>query len=544
MNRRYYLGLILLFIIAVNFSVTAATPNQFLRSRLTTLTARLYQTISQDIEPDQDYTYSIGLFPLIDVNSEKPMLIQYLQQRMEEVIVNFPTINLIDTSEVVKMRDELKSENLSQEELFIEIGKRLNISGLIITSLVSHPDYYVINGLVANTKTGSHRKVELVILDKATIDSLPMGIIESIEIPEPISEKTQANTETVDDQVKTDAKSTDAQKTDLPITTADKDSTSQPSPQKETNDQTTDISHSEQTSDTKLVKDTTIRLNSRGQSWLFHTPLLGFAIGDFNDDQIDELVFNDGANLQVRSLVDYQLLWFMENYEPLSNDHKLLTVDIDRDGKDEIIGHGRLSELVADRLISTQPRFISRPVSFFDKKSIALFNNGVIYIVNYKGLIIEKYILGEEYGKRFIFIDLDKDGVKELVATMEGEDERATVKVFKVEDELNEMVTFDGEYGYAVHSMDLNQNDIPEIYLRRNFFDGEKFLYSKIFVYEFLDGKMNLLTETPRLDYYIVDFASYPQQDPTRLVVGGMYLKHKKQSLKEITSSLFFYTLD
>ncbi|AZR72918.1 hypothetical protein BBF96_05640 [Anoxybacter fermentans] len=548
----FLLAIILLILIKFNFLALSTSPSQYLRTRFTVLAARLFQEISSEIEPDADYYYTIGLLPMMDVNGEKPNLARYLQELMEEVIGKFPSLRVVSSNEVLETWNELKKENLPEADFFSKIGERLNISGLVLTSLVTHPDYYTINALVVNTLTGITKKVELITIDRETIKALPIEEIQAIELPSlpNVKEPKNVNSEkleikTVEEEQKQGEfkKYIDSEKPDL----------------EELKSEETKLENEKSGSNQKVFKLSSIEkldenlkpgeeyqyyFELNGQSPLFNNLILGFDLGDLDGDGDLEIVYCGGTNIEVRDLKDYQVLWTYKNYFPLSNDYKILTVDIDKDGKDEVIGHGNLLKLIEDRLVSKRPRFLSRPVTLYGSSGIALFDQGIVYIVNYQGLVMKMYHLGEGYGKRFIFTDLEWDGKEELITTTQGDDEGSTIQIFTVDETLKNPRVLSNHYGFAIYSMDLNGNGLPEIYLRRNFFEGDWFKYSKIYVLEYQDGKLKLIAETPKLEYFVIDFSSYPKTNPKRLVVGGMYLKHKKQSVNEIKSRLFYYTLE
>ncbi len=569
--RRWNLLIVFVLLIGISFSVYAESPSKYLNSRLTVLSSRLLQEISMDIDQDENFRYHICLLPLMNVNGENEELADYLNQQLSEAIDGNPFINLVSPEKTNQVWNELKDEALPQAELFQELGRRLEISGIFMASLVTHDKEYTIKALVINAKTGTYRDLDLIDMDRKQIDLLPYQQAESVDIPGIIPDYA-ANIPEIDQQDPGDENSTNSGVTDQSdtVTVIDDRSETETSPndsesenaaitvevsdnpdtalEPETNqisEPVTQLEEQDISSEPEENQDLSARLQLAMQSPLLDDLILGFDLGDLDGDGSEELVYSGGNYLRIRNLTDYTVLWTKPDYLPASNDHKILTVDLDKDGMAEVISHGNLVELVDDLLVSSQPRFISRPVSLYGNDGIVIFNQGIVYVANYQGLIMRKYNLGEDYGKRFVFADLDGDGSKEFVTTMQGQDEMATIKVFNVgDDELHESQTLNGVYGFAIYAIDLNDNGVPEIYLRRNFFDGDKFLYSKIYVLENRERVLTLISESPRLDYFIVDFSSYPKTNPTRLVVGGMYLDNKRQSIQEIKSRLFFYTLE
>ena len=288
-----------------------------------------------------------------------------------------------------------------------------------------------------------------------------------------------------------------------------------------------------------------LALKLQGQSVMMSSLLFGFDLGDVNGDGMDELVYYaGGSNIQVRNLNNYAINYTYSKYMPTIKDYKILAIDIDGDGRDEVITHGYLLKVENNNLVTKQNRFISRPVSPYKDSGLNLFNQNSIFTVNYQGLVSRKYAI-QGTAKRFIFADVDGGGDDELISVMEGEDENAEVRVYKVNGQtLHDPITLSNRFGYAVYTLDLNHNGLMEIYLKRNYFSGDKFLYSKIYVYEYDNGTYNLLTESQKLDCYIVDFSVFPKDNPSKLVVGTMNLKNKKQDPKEVKSRLLFYTLE
>ncbi len=516
-----------------SISVFGVSPSQLLRSKFILLSANLFQALHGEVA-----TNNLGLLPMMNVNGEEGSLAEHLQKEMEEVIAIYPSLYLIPSEHVKVVWDELLKENLSEKELFQKIGEKLGISALVMSSLVTHSDVYSVNVMVVFTETGNKKNIKTITLDRNTIDQIPLGEARTITVTNetPLLDTTTTNTDSQD------------------LSENSEDNPEVMAESKVEDDKTKDIKTPSSENginieDSYNPDDYDVSLNLVDQSPLMNNLLLGFDIGDLDGDEKLEVVYSAGMNIQVRSLESYAVQWIYEDFLPLSNDHKLIAVDLDGDFKDEVIAHGNLLEVVninpyEDELISIQPRFLSRPVSLHGSRGITLFNKDSIYIVNYQGLVVKTYYLGEGYGKRFIFADLEGDGTEELITTMDGEDEGATIQIFEVDETLKDPVTLPDPYGFAMHAMDLNQNKRPEIYLRRNFFDGDKFLYSKIYVLESENDELKLIYESPKLDYFVVDFASYPKKKPNRLVVGGMYLNHKKQSINQIKSKLFFYNLD
>lgn len=535
--KRLKISLLVVFLILSLCSRTmGSSPSKYLNSRLTVLSAKLLQEVSVDIEQDKDYRYKIGLLPLMDVNGEDKEFADYLMDQIIETIKSNPFFDLYSVQETTELWHQLNQEMLTIEQLFQEIGVGLDIPGLLMISLVTHPTKYQVTGLVVNTRTGIHRSIELMDLEKSQIAQLAYRKtpVEKIELPTIIDQQNPEN----DDL------------NQLPINqiTADDASSDNSTELLPELDQADGILPSEvEEPETVVLPPKTVAnspLKLATTSPLLDNLILGFDLGDVDGDGLEELVYSGGNYLEVRDLSDYTILWTKFDYLPLSNDHKVLTVDLDKDGLAEVISHGHLVELVDDQLVSSNLRFISRPVTLYGQSEVALFDDGIVYIVNYQGLIQKKYFLGEGYGKRFVFADLNNDGALELVTTMQGEDEGATIQVFDVAEKLENPRVLDELYGFAIQAADFNENGLPEIYLRRNFFHEDKFLYSKIYILESKDGLLQLIGESQPLDYFIVDFSLYPKAQPTRLVVGGMYLKHKRQAITEIKSRLFFYRLE
>lgn len=535
--KRLKISLLVVFLILSLCSRTmGSSPSKYLNSRLTVLSAKLLQEVSVDIEQDKDYRYKIGLLPLMDVNGEDKEFADYLMDQIIETIKSNPFFDLYSVQETTELWHQLNQEMLTIEQLFQEIGVGLDIPGLLMISLVTHPTKYQVTGLVVNTRTGIHRSIELMDLEKSQIAQLAYRKtpVEKIELPTIIDQQNPEN----DDL------------NQLPINqiTADDASSDNSTELLPELDQADGILPSEVEEPEivvlppKTVANSPLKLATT--SPLLDNLILGFDLGDVDGDGLEELVYSGGNYLEVRDLSDYTILWTKFDYLPLSNDHKVLTVDLDKDGLAEVISHGNLVELVDDQLVSSNLRFISRPVTLHGQSEVALFDDGIVYIVNYQGLIQKKYFLGEGYGKRFVFADLNNDGALDLVTTMQGEDEGATIQVFDVAEKLENPRVLDELYGFAIQAADFNENGLPEIYLRRNFFHEDKFLYSKIYILESKDGLLQLIGESQPLDYFIVDFSLYPKAQPTRLVVGGMYLKHKRQAITEIKSRLFFYRLE
>lgn len=537
LKRLKILLLVVFLILSLCSRTMGSSPSKYLNSRLTVLSAKLLQEVSVDIEQDKDYRYKIGLLPLMDVNGEDKEFADYLIDQIIETIQSNPFFDLHSVQETTELWYQLNHETLTVEQLFQEIGVGLDIPGLLMISLVTHPTKYQVTGLVINTRTGIYRSIELMELEKSQIAQLAYRKtpIEKIELPTIIDQQNPENDEL----------------NRLPINEITADDTA--------NDSSTDLlpeldqadgilpSSEVEESEIVVLPPKTVAnspLKLATTSPLMDNLFLGFDLGDLDGDGLEELVYSGGNYLEVRDLSDYTILWTKFDYLPLSNDHKVLTVDLDKDGLAEVISHGNLVELVDDQLVSSNLRFISRPVTLYGQSEVALFDDGIVYIVNYQGLIQKKYFLGEGYGKRFVFADLDNNGELELVTTMQGEDEGATIQIFDVAEKLENPRVLDELYGFAIQAADFNENGLPEIYLRRNFFHEDKFLYSKIYILESKDGLLQLIGESQPLDYFIVDFSLYPKAQPTRLVVGGMYLKHKRQAITEIKSRLFFYRLE
>lgn len=536
LKRLKILLLVVFLILSLCSRAMGSSPSKYLNSRLTVLSAKLLQEVSVDIEQDKDYRYKIGLLPLMDVNGEDKEFADYLIDQIIETIQSNPFFDLYSVQETTELWQQLNQEMLTIEQLFQEIGVGLDIPGLLMISLVTHPTKYQVTGLVVNTRTGIHRSIELMDLEKSQIAQLAYRKtpVEKIELPTIIDQQNPEN----DDL------------NQLPINqiTADDASSDNSTELLPELDQTDGILPSEvEESEIVVLPPKTVAnspLKLATTSPMLDNLFLGFDLGDVDGDGLEELVYSGGNYLEVRDLSDYTILWTKFDYLPLSNDHKVLTVDLDKDGLAEVISHGNLVELVDDQLVSSNLRFISRPVTLYGQSEVALFDDGIVYIVNYQGLIQKKYSLGEGYGKRFVFADLNNDGALELVTTMQGEDEGATIQVFDVAEKLENPRVLDELYGFAIQAADFNENGLPEIYLRRNYFHEDRFLYSKIYILESKDGLLQLIGESQPLDYFIVDFSLYPKTQPTRLVVGGMYLKHKRQAITEIKSRLFFYRLE
>ncbi len=540
LKRRTIVFMIFILLFVFSISVFGVSPSQHLRSKFIVLSARLFQAVNGEVD-----SYNIGLLPMMDVNGDNSLLIQHLQKEMEEVISKYPSLYLIPSELVQGVWDELSKQNLSETELFRELGKNLEISALIMPSLITQNNNYTVNSLIVFTETGKKKGIESINLEKSVIDLLPLGEVETSEIP---TLPSGTSTET-DAEEKNDGESENQQEQSIIVKPVESDKSTEnenvaKKPSEETEEITIPSVKEDKTEEEIYNSDKfNVSLNLVNQSPMMNNLLLGFDIGDVDGDGKFEVIYSAGMNIQVRELQNYAVLWIHENYLPLSNDHKLIAVDLDGDGRDEVIGHGNLLEVDRDNFISSQPHFLSRPVTLYGNDGVALFSNDSIYIVNYQGLVLKKYKLGEGYGKRFAFADLDGDGSEELITTMDGVDEGATIQVFKVDETLKDPIILSDPYGFAIHVMDLNYNGRPEVYLRRNVFKGEEFLYSKIYVLESKLGELELIYESPKLDYFVVDFSSYPKKNPTLLVVGGMYLKHKKQSINEIKSQLFYYNL-
>lgn len=518
MKRLKILMLVVFLILHLCSKTIGSNPSEYLNSRLTVLSAKLLQEISVDIEQDEEHRYKIGLLPLMDVNGEDEELRDYLNDQIIQTISKNPFLDLYSVQETTDLWHRLQEQDLTVDQLFFEIGEELAIPGLLMMSLVTHPTEYQVTALVINTQTGIYRSIELMEIEKNQISQLARKNVpvEPIELPtiiEPENDPIPNDQETAENW------------TEL-------------IPEGAQTDQELQVNHLP----AKQIVNSPLKLANT--SPLFDNLMLGFDLGDLDGDGLEELVYSGGNYLEVRNLSDYTILWTKLDYLPLSDDHKVLTVDIDNDGLAEVISHGNLVELVDDRLVSTNPRFISRPVTLYGEGGVALFNNGIVYVVNYQGFIQKKYPLGDGYGKRFVFVDLNNDGREQLITTIEGTDEGAMIQIFDVAEELENLQTLDDRYGFAIQAADFNENGLPEIYLRRNFFFGETFLYSKIYILESQDGLLQLIGESPPLDYFIVDFSLYPKDKPTRLVVGGMYLKDKRQAIREIQSRLFFYRLE
>ena len=608
MKKKLVILMIVLMMTTFTLSVWGASATRYLHARLMVFTSRLYQQISPEIEStEEDKVFTIGLLPIVDVNGEKPQLTEYLQGKIEEVVKEFSSLKLESPTRVKETWKELQGEDLGRKEMIFELGRRLDLSVVVLSSLTTHPDSYTINGIIVDVSAQRYGdKIELISLDKDMVKRLPLGQAERIELPSLINDTDQEptpppTTDSEDEQDSEEEKREDKQveeeekkeKQDeednlvgqKPANdNSNQNEEDQPADQVETeeketeqtdNDQTDQVEQDTQSEDEieaeeviepeqeetvpeepeiapedlinedNKISGKNISLVLKDNSPFLDDLLLGFDVGDLTGDGELEVSYISGNSLKVRSLVNYELLASYDGYRPMSNDFKILTLDIDGDKIDEIIGHGNLFEIVNNQLISQQPRFLARPVSILDSNQIAVYDNDSLYMVNYQGLVQGSYKLGKEYGKRLAITDLEGDGKKDLIITRESNDGALIdIFTFNEDDELEKVGTLSNQYGFALHTMDLNKNGKPEIYLRRNFFDGDKFLYSKIYVLESNNGSIKLLTESSRLDYFVIDFASYPAENPNRLLVGGMYMKSKKQSLNKIQSRLFYYNLE
>lgn len=510
----------------------SAIPSHYLRSRLINLAAKLYQEISVTVQSNSKFYYKIGFLPMMDINGNNPDLVRYLEDKMVEVISRYPALRVVPSEEVLTVWNDLKDQGLSEREMFRVLGERLEISGVIMTSLITHPQHYSINGMVVDAQTGNHNDVELIILEREIIDAIPVGSGQQIEIPTIPIEKPKP--EVSDEQ----------ELVEEPEISEDPEPEEEPEPIQVEPIKPEFIDES---STGLPAGEIEYSMALQDQSPRFSNLLFGFDIGDFNGDGKLEVGYSAGNSFHVRDLDEYNLLWSLNNYSTVSNDHKVLAVDLDGDSKDELISHGNLLEVQDDQLVKGQSRFNSRPVCLYDShgvKGVALFNDDTIYVVNYQGLVLKRYKLGQNMGKRFVFTSLEGNQGENLITTMTGLNDSATIKIFQAIQSLTELQTLPASYGFAIHAVDLDHNGKPEIYLRRNYFSEDQFLYSKIYVLESKEGELQLIGESPKLDYFIVDFTSYPKENPTHLVVGGMYLTDKKQSIQEIQSRLFYYNLE
>lgn len=523
MKKRWIIFVVMISLLVVNVSVYSVSPSHYLRSRLINLAAKLYQEISATVQSNSKFYYKIGFLPMIDVNGDNPDLVRYLEDKMVEVISRYPALRVVSSEEVLTVWNDLKSQELTDQEMFRLLGERLELSGVIMTSLITHPQHYSINGMVVDAQAGNHNDVELIILERDIIDVIPIGSGQQIKIPTIPSEKPKQEEPEVSESTEPKEEPEPIQVEPIKPEFIDESSTGLPKGEVE------------------------YSMALQDQSPRFSNLLFGFDFGDFNGDGKLEVGYSAGNTFHVRDLDDYGLLWSLNNYSTLSNDHKVLAVDLDGDSKDELISHGNLLEVQEDQLIKGQPRFNSRPVCLYDShgvKGVALYNGDTIYVVNYQGLVLKRYKLGQDMGKRFVFASLEGNDGENLITTMTGLNDSATIKIFQAIQSLTDLQTLPASYGFAIHAADLDQNGKPEIYLRRNYFSQDQFLYSKIYVLESKEGELQLIGESPKLDYFIVDFTSYPKKNPTHLVVGGMYLTDKKQSIQEIQSRLFYYNLE
>lgn len=635
MKRKSLLFLTIFIIGTLSLSVLGASVSQHLSSRLTVLSAKIYNEVN-GLCPGEVY-YQVAIVPVMDVNGEKPLLVRYLHKKMEDVVGMFPAIRVTPSAQVEQTWLALKAQGLSNQEIFREMGQRLGVSALLMTSMVTHPTHYTLNGVLVNTATFEQRQLETTVLDRTLLDTLTEEEIlrvvtpatslntgeSAIKTPETVTpvpaeedtaqEETNAESEPVpadsDPSATTPVNPTppeeSGENTTLPVDippVTEEPGHSQPvevvvtvpAESGESGDETPVVDNAEildvlteiianapktpaeitppvdhsdtattpgkpvntkpvepkppvQVTDPEPVKPA--QLTNTGafvlasESPLLDNLLLGFDLGDIDGDGTAELIYCGGMNIQVRSLSTYDKLWDFAPYRPASKDYTILAVDLDGDKADEIIYHGNLLKLVENELTSQQPRFLSRPVSLYNKTGVVLYNDNAAFIVNYQGLVKKEYPIGGT-GKRFLFTDLEGDGTEELVVVYDGPDEESQVKVFKITGTgAVDPITLEGTFGYSLLTLDLNKNGRPEIYLRKNVFNGVTFLYSKIYAYESVNGKLQLIAESEKLNYFIVDFAQYPKAKPDRLVVGTMNLQSKQQSITEIQSKLFFYTL-
>lgn len=602
----------------LSYSALSMSPTYYLRSRLTNLTAELYKEMSDMVEPGADEYFSLALLPLIDVNGEKPELTIYLYQRVSEVISQFPGLRVAGYAETVNIWNELRAQKLSDSERFQALGKKLNVSVLVMTSLVTHSTHYTINGMVINATTGYQHEIDQIILERGLIDAIPKEEITTVakaaeeSLRKGVSKPETANSsgtakpggqsETKPSGTTTGTPSNPGTSTNQgsgtkptqptspgtgagaptqptspgtgsgnpaqptgsnsstkpgsttqptkpgtaepPANTQPGDSVNAPIPGEETNV----TPESESSTGVKPLEPQRHQLVLKEQSPLLSSIMLGMDMGDLNGDGVDELIYCAGPSIQVRNLNNYYFLWTYDKYQPTTRDYKILAVDLDGDGKDEVASHGSLLKVVNNKLTTQQPRFVARPVALYKHSGVALFDKTSIYVVNFQGLVMKQFVLNA-VAKRFVFADLEGDGKDEIIALMDGEADNLKAQIYttvpqEAKQTLSKPRPIEGTFSGAISVMDLNQNGLPEIYLSRNVFSGTQFLYSKIYVYESSAGQLKLITESPELSYFIVDFAGYPKKMPNRLVVGGMALKSKTQSPAEIKSKILYFALE
>lgn len=613
MKRCCILMMATILVCVFSLSALGMTPDYYLRSRLTNLTAELYKEMSEMIEPGADEYFSLVLLPFIDVNGDAADLAIFLHQRMTEVISQFPGLRVAGYAETVKTWNELHQQKLSDAERFRLLGNRLNVSAVIMTSLVTHSTHYTLNGMVVNAATGYQHEIEQIILERGLIDALPKEQIaaavkaqaESLKNPDQTAQgskgsagqsgvadpsgtdqdqsgKTQPSAPGLSDQGATEAAQpadagSGALKPDQPSDGAGGQSdaaakpgdTAQPVKPGTQPGGGTEAGTPRQSGDSALpgpgssetgtasggetsagVKpaESSHRLVLKEQSPPLSSIMLAMDMGDFNGDGVDELVYCAGPSIHVRNLTNYYFLWTYDQYQPTTRDYKVLAVDLDGDGKDEIASHGSLLKVVNNKLTAQQPRFVARPVTVYKQSGIALFDKTSIYVVNFQGLVMRQFVVNAAV-KRFVFADLEGDGHDEIIALMDGEAENLKAQIYKTlpyeaKQTLSSPKPIEGTFSTAIRVLDLNQNGLPELYLSKNFFSGDRFLYSKIFVYESVSGQLKQVAESSELSYFIVDFAGYPKKVPNRLAVGVMTLQSKTQSPAEIKSRVLYFAFE